>query len=122
AFRRRGIAYQLGARVEGVKEAPDGLTITLEGGKTLNAELMLVAVGRGPRSAGLGYEEAGVTVDRGWVITDERLHSNVEGVYAVGDLVPGLQLAHRGFAHGIFVAEEIAGLKPVPIVDAGIPR
>src|SRR5690606_2296370 len=64
----------------------------------------------------------GVTVDRGWVPTDERLHTNVPGVFAVGDLVPGLQLAHRGFAHGIFVAEEIAGLKPQPVIDSGIPR
>ena len=96
--------------------------MSLENGNTIDADLVLVAVGRGPRSAGLGYEEAGVTVDRGWVVTDERLHTNVESVFAVGDLVPGLQLAHRGFAHGIFVAEEIAGLEPVPIVDSGIPR
>ena len=78
--------------------------------------------GPGPRSAGFGFEEAGITVDRGWVPTDDRLRTNVPGVYAVGDLVPGLQLAHRGFAHGIFVAEEIAGLNPQPIVDSGIPR
>ena len=100
AFRRRGIAYQLGARFEGVKEAPDGLTVTLEGGKTLNAELMLVAVGRGPVSAGLGYEEAGVAVDRGFVIVDEYCRTNVPTISAVGDLTPGLQLAHVGFAEG----------------------
>jgi dihydrolipoamide dehydrogenase len=56
------------------------------------------------------------------VPTDERLRTNVPGVFAVGDIVPGLQLAHRGFAHGIFVAEEIAGLDPAPVRDAGIPR
>ena len=71
---------------------------------------------------GLGYEEAGITLDRGFVPTDERLRTNVEGVYAVGDIVPGLQLAHRGFAQGIFVAEEIAGLSPRPIEESGIPR
>ena len=61
-------------------------------------------------------------MDRGFVLTDERLSTNVPGVFAVGDIVPGLQLAHRGFAQGIFVAEEIAGLSPNPIVESGIPR
>jgi dihydrolipoamide dehydrogenase len=122
AFRRRGIAYQLGARFEGVKEAPDGLTITLEGGKTLNAELMLVAVGRGPVSAGLGYEEAGVAVDRGFVIVDEYCRTSVPTISAVGDLTPGLQLAHVGFAEGILVAEQVSGLEVTPIDYDGVPR
>jgi dihydrolipoamide dehydrogenase len=122
AFRRRKINFVTGVKFSGVTQDDSGVRVSLENGNTIDADLVLVAVGRGPRSAGLGFEEAGVTVDRGWVITDERLHTGVEGVYAVGDLVPGLQLAHRGFAHGIFVAEEIAGLKPVPIVDSGIPR
>ena len=61
-------------------------------------------------------------MDRGWVITDERLRTNVPGVRAVGDIVPGLQLAHRGFQQGIFVAEDIAGLNPQIIEDKGIPR
>ena len=74
--------------------------------------MLLVAVGRGPVTQGLGYDEVGVTMDRGFVITDERLHTNVAGVYAVGDIVPGLQLAHRSFQQGIFVAEEIAGPHP----------
>ena len=96
--------------------------VTLEDGKTFDAELLLVAVGRGPRTADLGYEEQGVTLDRGFVLTDERLHTGVGNIYAVGDIVPGLQLAHRGFAQGIFVAEQIAGLNPAPIVESGIPR
>ena len=58
----------------------------------------------------------------GFVLADERCRTNVEGVYAVGDIVPGLQLAHRGFQQGIFVAEEIAGLDPQPIDETGIPR
>jgi len=84
--------------------------------------VLLVAVGRGPVTAGLGYEEQGVTMDRGYVITNERLETSVPGVYAVGDIVPGLQLAHRGFQQGIFVAEEIAGLKPVVVPDVNIPK
>ncbi len=61
-------------------------------------------------------------MERGFVRTDDRLRTNLDDVYAVGDLVAGLQLAHRGFQHGIFVAEEIAGLAPRPIDEAGIPR
>ena len=61
-------------------------------------------------------------MDRGWVLVDDRLRTNVAGVFAVGDITPGLQLAHRGFQHGIFVAEEIGGLKPAVIADINIPR
>jgi len=122
AFRKRKIAFKTGVKFTGVTQNDDGAVVTLENGDTIETDLVLVAVGRGPNSEGMGFENAGVTVDRGWVPTDERLRTNVPGVFAVGDLVPGLQLAHRGFAHGIFVAEEIAGLNPEPIRDSGIPR
>jgi dihydrolipoamide dehydrogenase len=122
AFRRRGIAFKTGAMFAGVESDDNGVTVTLDSGETLKADLLLVAVGRAALSAGFGFEEQGITTERGWVLTDERLHTNVDHVYAVGDLVPGLQLAHRGFAHGIFVAEDIAGLNPMPVVDSGIPR
>jgi len=122
AFRKRGIDFKLGVRFQGVTQSTEGVVVTLEGGETLSADYLLVAVGRGPSTAGLGYEEVGVTVDRGFVVTNERLQTTVPGVYAVGDIVPGLQLAHRAFQHGIFVAEEIAGLKPVVIADVNIPK
>jgi dihydrolipoamide dehydrogenase len=122
AFRKRGIAYQVGAPFERVDHTDGGVRVTVQGGQTIDAELLLVAVGRGPTTADLGYEEQGVRMDRGFVLTDERLHTNVPNVYAVGDIVPGLQLAHRGFQQGFFVAEEIAGLKPPVIDEAGIPR
>jgi dihydrolipoamide dehydrogenase len=122
AFRKRKINFKTGVKFSGVEQTETGVNVSLENGETLQTDLVLVAVGRGPRSEGFGFEEAGITTDRGWVPTDERLHTNVDGVYAVGDLVPGLQLAHRGFAHGIFVAEEIAGLNPQPVIDSGIPR
>jgi dihydrolipoamide dehydrogenase len=122
AFRKRGIEYKLGVRFQGVTQNDDGVVVTLENGETVDAELLLVAVGRGPVTQGLGYEEAGITIDRGFVITDERLATNVPGVYAVGDIVPGLQLAHRGFQQGIFVAEEIAGLNPIVVDDVNIPK
>jgi dihydrolipoamide dehydrogenase len=122
AFRKRGIQFKVGVRFQGVTQHDDGVVITLENGETVEAELLLVAVGRGPVTANLGYEEAGVTIDRGFVITDERLQTSVPGVYAVGDIVPGLQLAHRGFQQGIFVAEEIAGLNPIIVEDLNIPK
>ncbi|HZN75428.1 MAG TPA: dihydrolipoyl dehydrogenase [Micromonosporaceae bacterium] len=122
AFRKRGIAYKLGKPFEKVERTDAGVKVTVAGGETIDAELMLVAVGRGPTTDGLGYAEAGVTLDRGFVPTDERLRTNVPNVYAVGDIVPGIQLAHRGFQQGIFVAEDIAGLNPPVIDEAGIPR
>jgi dihydrolipoamide dehydrogenase len=122
AFRKRGIGYQLGTRFESVTQDETGVVVTLEGGKQIEAEVLLVAVGRGPATAELGYAEQGLTLDRGFVVVDERLRTGVGQIYAVGDITPGLQLAHRGFAHGIFVAEQIAGLEPAPVIDSTIPR
>ena len=122
AFRRRGIKQKLGARFAGVKSVGDGVVVTLEDGTTLEAELLLVAVGRGPVSKGLGYEEAGVEVDRGYVKVDAYCQTNVPTISALGDLRPGLQLAHVGFAEGILVAERLAGLPVVPIDYDGVPR
>ncbi len=122
AFRKRKIEVRTGARFERAEQSGDTVTVHLESGDPVQADLLLVAVGRGPTTAGLGYEEAGVALDRGFVTTDERCRTSVPTVYAVGDIVPGLQLAHRGFAQGIFVAEEIAGLGPRPVDEAGIPR
>ena len=122
AFRKRKIGFRTGTPFQSVKSSDDGVLVTLEGGDTIEAELLLVAVGRGPTTDGLGYEKQGVAMERGFVLADERCRTNVDGVFAVGDIVPGLQLAHRGFQQGIFVAEEIAGLAPAPIDEAGIPR
>ena len=122
AFRKRGINFKTGVRFQGVQQSATGVVATLENGETFDAELMLVAVGRGPNTAGFGYEEQGVKMDRGYVLTNERLETSVPGVYAAGDIVPGLQLAHRGFQQGIFIAEEISGLRPAPIDELGIPK
>ena len=122
AFRKRKIAFKTGVRFAGATQSGDVVTVSLESGESIEADLLLVAVGRGPVTDGLGYEAAGITMHRGFVPTDERLRTNVPGVYAVGDIVPGLQLAHRGFGQGIFVAEEIAGLSPAVIEESGIPR
>ncbi|MET7906463.1 dihydrolipoyl dehydrogenase [Streptomyces sp. NPDC005355] len=122
AFRKRGINFSLGSRFSGVEYTADGVKVSLENGKTFEAELLLVAVGRGPVSQGLGYEEAGVAMDRGYVLVDEYMQTNVPTVSAVGDLVPTLQLAHVGFAEGMLVAERLAGQNPVPIDYDGVPR
>lgn len=122
AFKKRGIKFSTGVFFQGVEQNDDGVKVTLVDGKTFEADLLLVAVGRGPVTANLGYEEAGITIDRGFVITNERLHTGVGNIYAVGDIVPGVQLAHRGYQQGIFVAEEIAGLKPVVVEDINIPK
>ena len=122
AFRKRKIAFKTGTPFTGVERSDHGVVVSVEGGETFEADLLLVAVGRGPNTADMGYEEAGIAMDRGYVLTDDRLRTNVAGVFAVGDIVPGMQLAHRGFQQGIFVAEEIAGLEPGPIDEAGIPR
>ena len=122
AFRKRGIEFKTGVRFSGVEQHENGVVVSLESGERFEAELLLVAVGRGPNTDGLGYAENGVSMDRGYVLTNERLETSVPGTYAAGDIVPGLQLAHRGFQQGIFIAEEIAGLKPVTIDENGIPK
>jgi dihydrolipoamide dehydrogenase len=122
AYRKRGINFELGVRFKSHAVTADGVTVTLEDGKTFTAEVLLVAVGRGPVSANLGYEEQGITMDRGYILVDNKCRTNIPGIWAVGDLIPTLQLAHVGFGEGILVAEEIAGLNPRPINYDGVPR
>jgi dihydrolipoamide dehydrogenase len=122
AFRKRKIKALTSTAFKAVEQTGTGVRVHVENGDPIEADLLLVAVGRGPATDGLGLDEQGVAMERGFVLADERCRTNVANVFAVGDIVPGLQLAHRGFAQGIFVAEEIAGLDPSPVVDAGIPR
>jgi len=122
AFRKRKIEFEVGSRFKSHTVNADSVTVTLENDKSFTAEVLLVAVGRGPVSAGIGYEEQGIKMDRGYVLVDDKCRTNVPGVWAVGDLIPTLQLAHVGFQEGILVAEEIAGLNPRPINYDGVPR
>jgi dihydrolipoamide dehydrogenase len=122
AFRKRKINFKVGKPFEKAEHTESGVKVTIAGGEAVEAELLLVAVGRGAVTANLGFEEQGIKMERGFVPTDERLRTNVPNVFAIGDLVPGLQLAHRGFQQGIFVAEEVAGLNPAVIDELGIPR
>ena len=128
AFRKREINVVTGAAMSGCQTIESGVRMELADGQQLEAELMLVAVGRGPQTSGLGYP--GGRRQAGWRVRQgQRTARDISPpVYAVGDVVRGLQLAHRGFAHGIFVAEEIAHQAgvleqaPTPIVDAEVPR
>jgi dihydrolipoamide dehydrogenase len=122
AFRRRKIAFRTGVKFTGAKQDDSSVTVSLETGEELEADYLLVAVGRGPNTAEQGFAEAGIAMERGFVQVDEHLRTNLPHVYAVGDIVAGLQLAHRGFAQGVFLAEQLAGLAPPPIDEAGIPR
>ena len=122
AYRKRGINFELGVRFASATKSSSGVTVTLEDGKSFTADVLLVAVGRGPVSANLGYEEQGIAMERGYVLVDDKCRTNIPGIWAVGDLIPTLQLAHVGFAEGILVAEEIGGLNPRPINYDGVPR
>jgi dihydrolipoamide dehydrogenase len=129
AFKKRGIEVMVDTKLEDAKVTDEQVTVTVTSkGKTseVSAELLLVATGRGPVSADLGYEQIGVKLDRGYVVPKswDTLETDVEGVYAVGDILPppSLALAHASFAEGMLVAELAAG-KPSPPIDyAGVPR
>lgn len=122
AFKKRGIKFKLGVFFESVRQDENSVTVKLADGTELEADYLLVAVGRGAATAHLGFEELGIKMDRGFVLTDERLATNIPGVYAVGDIVPGLQLAHRSYQQGIYLAELLAGMSPVLVEDVNIPK
>ena len=122
AFRKRGIKFELGVRFKSHKVNGDSVTVTLEDGREFTDDVLLVSVGRGPVTDGIGYQELGITMDRGYITVDDHCRTNIPGVWAVGDIIPTLQLAHVGFQEGILVAETIAGLNPRPINYDGVPR
>jgi dihydrolipoamide dehydrogenase len=126
AFKKKGIQAIAGVKVTDVKDAGDHVEVTYQGEQgpqTASADICLVAVGRGPNSSDVGYEEAGIELDRGYVKVDGQLQTTVPHVWAVGDVAATpLQLAHSSFLEGTSVAERIAG-QEVPEIDyAGIPR
>lgn len=107
-----GVEIWTGAKLSGVEPAKDGLAVSFErDGKTrkVAAETVLAAVGRRPRTAGLGLEALGVKMTRGAVDTDESFRTNIPGLYAVGDCNGRLMLAHAAMAQGVAVAEQICG-------------
>jgi dihydrolipoamide dehydrogenase len=136
-FKKRGIRSLTGVKVTEATRSESGMaTVSFESGngrtETVEAERCLVAVGRGAVSEGLGYEEVGVKLERGFVVTDAECRTGVEGVWAVGDLItqpeldlpfPHFQLAHVAFAEGIHVSEQVAGVDgSLPVEYVGVPR
>jgi dihydrolipoamide dehydrogenase len=120
AFRRRGIDVLTSALVQGVERDGDHAVVEVEvdgATRRLEADRVLVAVGRGPNTAGSGAAELGVLDDRGFAVTDGYGATEIEGVWAVGDVRPTLALAHAAFAEGFVVADRIAGEPDVQPVD-----
>ncbi|MGH3442195.1 MAG: dihydrolipoyl dehydrogenase [Nitriliruptorales bacterium] len=125
AFRRAGIEVRTGARVEQVV-VDDGtarVSVTAaDDAEELVADTVLVAVGRRPNLESVGAEALGIVGDGGFVAVDDFRRTSVDGVWAIGDVTPGLQLAHSAFAEGFQVADAIAGLDVTPVDDAHVPR
>jgi dihydrolipoamide dehydrogenase len=127
AFRKRDhLDVMVGAKLTEVDTDGDGVTCTIEDSKgetqAVSADILLVAVGRAPVTDDLGYQDAGVELDRGFVVVDEYSRTSVEGIWAVGDIIPTLGLAHASFQEGMLVADQLAGLDVVPIDYKGVPR
>lgn len=122
AFRRRGINSSVGIKFAGVEKNKDSVIAKLEDGTKIEADLLLVAVGRGAATRNQGFEESGLEFEGELIKVNDLLQTNLPNVYAVGDIVRGPQLAHKGFQEGIFVAEHIAGLNPRVIDTLAIPR
>ena len=123
-FRRRRVRVLTSTRVEGMELTADGVRVRVRKGdgeeETLAAEKALIAIGVRPNSEGL--EKAGIQLERGWVVVDERMRTTVPGIWAVGDVTGKLPLAHVASAQGIIAAEDIAGANPRPLDYDAIPR
>jgi dihydrolipoamide dehydrogenase len=118
---RSGIEFKLGTKVAGLREAPEGLTLELEGAEreSLTADLVLVAIGRRPYTEGLGLEAVGVAVDEhGRIIVDDGFATNIPGIYAIGDVIRGPMLEHKAAEEGVALAERLAGQKTSVDYDA----
>jgi dihydrolipoamide dehydrogenase len=122
---QRGITFHLGVEVTGANTTDSGVEVEIkkdDDSPRLTADRLFVAIGRGPRTQGIGLEEAGVVLDAGFIVVDELFKTNVDGVYAIGDAIriegsdwPHPQLAHVAFIEGIKVAELISGQTPAPV-------
>ena len=127
AYKKLGIKVLTGTAVTSVEDTGSGVRVTVEpakGGeaKVLEADKMLQAMGFAPRLEGYGLENTGVATDRGAIVIDDYMRTNVEGVYAIGDCTGKLMLAHTAEAQGIVAAETIAGAETMPINYDMIPR
>jgi dihydrolipoamide dehydrogenase len=125
SLEKRGITFHLGVEVTGANTSDSGVEVEIkkdDDSQRLTADRLFVAIGRGPRTQGIGLEEAGIKLDAGFIVVDELFKTNVEGIFAIGDAIriedsdwPHPQLAHVAFIEGIKVAELIAGDAPAPV-------
>ena len=126
AFRKRGITAMTGVKLTAIEASKKSVTATVQtskGEETLTADLLLVAVGRGPVTEGAGLDAAGVALnERGYVVVDELCRTSVPGIWAVGDVIETLGLAHASFAEGMCVADQLGGLDVLPVDYLGVPR
>ncbi|MDX1659491.1 MAG: dihydrolipoyl dehydrogenase [Nitriliruptorales bacterium] len=126
AFKQRDIDVMTGVKMTGAEAGDGGVTCTVETGdgeEQLEADVLLIAVGRAPVTDGLGLDEVGVdTDDNGFVVVDEYCRTSVDGIYALGDVIDTLGLAHASFAEGFLVADQLGGLDVLPIDYKGVPR
>jgi dihydrolipoamide dehydrogenase len=124
AFKKRGIAMMLGAKIGKAAAKGSGVALEVEAGgkkESLEVACVLVAAGRAPNSENLGLEAAGIALDRGFIKVDRTLQTNVPGYYAIGDVAGPPLLAHKGSREGVVAAEAIAGKKPHPIDYSNVP-
>ena len=126
AFRKRGITAMTGVKLTAIEASKKSVSATVQtskGEETLTADLLLVAVGRGPVTEGAGLDAAGVALnERGYVVVDELCRTSVPGIWAVGDVIETLGLAHASFAEGMCVADQLGGLDVLPVDYLGVPR
>ncbi len=114
-LKKQGMAFKLGTKVTAAKSNAKGVALTVEPAKggdaeTIEADVVLLSIGRIPYTEGLGLAEAGVAIDnRGRVVTDDHYATNVPGIYAIGDVIAGPMLAHKAEEEGVAVAEQLAG-------------
>jgi dihydrolipoamide dehydrogenase len=124
-FTKRGIKLQTGIKVTGSRRVDDGIELGFEGKngeERITVDQVVVSVGRRPQSVGIGLDEAGVKVDeRGYVVVDGNLRTNVDGVFAVGDVVATPQLAHVAYAESLVVVKTILGEQPAPVDYDKVP-
>jgi dihydrolipoamide dehydrogenase len=119
-FRRRGITIKTGVKVSGVKPGGPGVIVETDDGK-IEAEQVLMAVGRAARTAGVGLEAVGVQLERGFVKVSPTMETSVQGIFAVGDMAGPPLLAHKAMAEGVIAAEVIAGRPPHPLDYTNVP-
>ncbi len=126
SYRKKGITAMTGVKMSDVDVTDDGVTCKIEVKddiEEVSADVLLVAVGRGPVTEGAGLDAAGVEVDdRGFVAVDGYCRTNVDNIWALGDVIPTLGLAHASFQEGFLVADQLGGLDVLPIDYRGVPR